>query len=141
MVSLDTLLLCSACLTLFLALFFFYQNQGFCSHKIALIKKRVYIHNSKRILFSVFFSIRKSIPPTVWVERKRFHFVHQKIISLWTSYCTIKNGSRNPLNSKIELFMMTVSDRKPWTIVTKRPIFDMLKFLDLPLAFTNLQKL
>ena len=104
MVSLDTLLLCSACLTLFLALFFFYQNQGFCSHKIALIKKRVYIYNSKRILFSVFFSIRKSIPPTVWVERKRFHFVHQKIISLWTSYCTIKNGSRNPLNSKIAIY-------------------------------------
>ena len=87
----------------------FYQNQGFCSHKTAFIKKIVYIHNGKRILFSEFFSIRKSIPPILWVERKRFHFVHQKIISFWTGYCTIKNGSTNPLNSKIELFMMTVS--------------------------------
>ena len=89
--------------------FFFYQNQGFYSHKIALLKKRVYIHNGKRILFSEFFSIRKSIPPILWVERKRFHFVHQKIISFWTGYCTIKNRSTNPLNSKIELFMTTVS--------------------------------
>ena len=92
---------------------FFYQNQGFCSHKIALLKKSVYIHNGKRILFSEFFSIRKSIPPTLWVERKRFHFVHQKIISLWTGYYTIKNGSRNPVNSKMKLFMTTVSDQRP----------------------------
>ena len=92
---------------------FFYQNKGFCSHKFALIKKRVYISNGKRILFSEFLSIRKSIPLTVWVERKQFHFVQQKIVSLWTSYCTIKNESRKPLNSKIELFMTTVSDRKP----------------------------
>ena len=78
--SLDTLLLCSACLTLFLALFliFFFQNQGFCSHKIALIKKEVYIHNGKRQRFSEFFSFRKSTRPTVWVERKRFYLVHQK---------------------------------------------------------------
>ena len=112
MASLDTLLLCSACLTLFLALFlicFFCQNQGFCYHKIALIIK-VYIHNGKRQLFSEFFSFRKSISPTVWVKRKRFYFVHQKNKSLWISYCAIGNGSRNPLNSKIELFMTTVSD-------------------------------
>ena len=58
---------------------FFYQNQGFCSHKNSLTKKRVYIHKGKRILFSEFFIIRKSIPPTIWVERKRFHLVHQKL--------------------------------------------------------------
>ena len=92
---------------------FFYQNQGFRSHKSALLKKRLYIHNGKRRLFSEFFSIRKSIPLTLWVERKRFHFVHQKIISLWTGYYTIKNGSRNPVNSKMKLFMTTVSDQKP----------------------------
>ena len=57
----------------------FGQNLGFCSHKSALIKNRVYIHQVKRQLFSEFFSFRKSIPPTVWVERKRSHFVHQKI--------------------------------------------------------------
>ena len=78
MVSLDTLLLCSACLNLFLALFFFTKIKGFVLIKLLLYKKRVYMHNGKRILFSEFFSIRKSIPPTVWVERKRFHFVHQK---------------------------------------------------------------
>ena len=59
-------------------LILFGQNLGFCSHKSALIKNRVYIHQVKRQLFSEFFSFRKSIPPTVWVERKRSHFVHQK---------------------------------------------------------------
>ena len=41
MASLDALLLYSACLAFVLSfvLFFFYQNLGFCSHKIALIKK------------------------------------------------------------------------------------------------------
>ena len=58
---------------------FFCQNQGFCSHKIPLKKYRVYIHNVRRQLFSEFFSFRKSIPPTVWVDRKQSHFVHQKI--------------------------------------------------------------
>ena len=112
MTDLDTLLLCSVWPTLFLALFlfFFCQNQGLRSHKIALIKKEVYIHNGERQLFSEFFSFRKSIPPTLSVERKRFYFVHQKNISLWTSYCAIRNGWSNPLNSKIELFMTTVSD-------------------------------
>ena len=119
----------------------FFQNQGFCSHKIALIKNEVYIHNGKRQLFCEFFSFRKSIRPTVWVETKRFYFVHQKNISLWKSYCIIRNGSRNSLNSKIELFMATVSHWKSLVIVKRGHIFDMAKFLDLPLAFTNLQKL
>ena len=80
MASLDTLLLCSACPTLFLALFlFFFQRKWFCSHKIPLIKKQVYIHKGKRQLFSEFFSFRKSIPPTVWVESKRFYFIHRNM--------------------------------------------------------------
>ena len=82
----------------------FFQNQGFCSHKNALIKNEVYIHNDKRQLFCEFFSFRKSIPPTVWVERKRFYFVHQKNISLWKSYCIIRNGSRYSFNSKTAIY-------------------------------------
>ena len=120
---------------------FFCQNQGFCFHKVALIKKEGYIHHGKRQMFSEFFIFTKCIPPTIWVERKQFYFVHQTNISLWTSYCAIRNGSRNPLNSEIELFMTTVGDWKFYTIVTKRPTFKIAKFLDLPLAFTNLQKL
>ena len=72
-------------LTFFLACSFFFflfcQNQGFCSHKIALAKKEWIrnIHNGKRQLFYEFFSFRKSNPPKTWVERKWFHFVHEKI--------------------------------------------------------------
>ena len=115
MAGLDTLLFMfsmSDFVLSFILIFFFFQNQEFYSHKSALIKNRVHTHNVKRQLFSEFFSFRKYIPPTVWVERKRSYFVHQKI-SLWTSYCTIRNGSRSPLNSKIELFMATVSDWSP----------------------------
>ena len=41
---------------------------------------------------------------------KTISFCTPKNISLWTSYCTIRNRSRNPLNSKIDLFMATVND-------------------------------
>ena len=120
-------------------LILFGQNLGFCSHKSALIKNRVYIHQVKRQLFSEFFSFRKSIPPTVWVERKRSHFVHQNK-SLWTSYCTVRNSSRN-------IWILRQSYLW-WQWVTealkrchKETNFDMEKFLDLALVFTNLQKL
>ena len=94
---------------------FFCQNQGFCSLQIDLQKKKkMNIHNGKRQLFSEFFSFGNPIPPTVWVERKRFHFVHQKNIYLFGKVTAhIRNGSRNLLNSNIELFMMTMSDWKP----------------------------
>ena len=82
MASLDTLLSSSLSLTLFLALllilFFFFQNQGFCSHKIPHMKNRMYMHYMKDNCCE-FFSFRKSILSTVRVERKRSHFVHQKI--------------------------------------------------------------
>ena len=100
--SLDTLLLWWACLTLFLAfvfnffLFLFFQNQEFRSHKIAFFKKSMYIHNGKRQLFSEFFSFKNSIPPTVWVERKQFHFVHQrKYISLGKATAQSETDQRN----------------------------------------------
>ena len=77
-------------------------------------KKKMNIHNGKRQLFSEFFSFGNPIPPTVWVERKRIHFVHQKNIYLFGKVTAhIRNGSRNLLNSNIELFMMTMSDWKP----------------------------
>ena len=41
------------------------------------------MHNGKRQLFSKLFSFRKSIPPTVWVERKQFNFAHQQNIYLF----------------------------------------------------------
>ena len=93
-------------------LILFGQNLGFCSHKSALIKNRVYIHQVKRQLFSEFFSFRKSIPPTVWVERKRSHFVHQKYISL-DKLLHSQKQIKEHLNSKTELFMATVSDWSP----------------------------
>ena len=58
--------------------------KGFVLIKLLLQeKKRVYIHNGKRQLFSKLFSFRKSIPPTVWAERKLFNFVHQQNIYIF----------------------------------------------------------
>ena len=45
-----------------------------------------------------------------WSREKTILLCTPKNISLWTSYCVIRNGSRNSLNSKIELFVTTVSD-------------------------------
>ena len=75
----------------------------------------MYIHNGKIQLFYEFIRFRKSIPPTVWVETKSISFCTPKKcnISLWTSYCSIRNGSRKPLNSKKDLFMVTMSDWNP----------------------------
>ena len=116
MASLDTLLFMFSmpdfALSSVLNFFCCCQNQGFSSHKSALIKNCVFIHNVNRQLFSEFYSFRKSIPPTVWVERKQSH---------WTSYCIIRNGSRNSLNSKIELFMAAVSDWSPKPLSQRDP--------------------
>ena len=91
---------------------FFTKIKGFVLIKLLLYKKRVYMHNGKRILFSEFFSIRKSIPPTVWVERKRFHFVHQKryLFGQVTAQSKMYQGTLWILR---QLFLTTMSDRKP----------------------------
>ena len=110
--SLDTLPFCSACLTFVLSFVLnsFCQNQGFCSDKIALIKKKCIYIMAKDNCFPNFSILENPFHLQLISERKRFYFVHQKDISLWTSYCVIRNGSRNSLSYKIELFITGVSD-------------------------------
>ena len=87
----------------------FFQNQGFCFHKIASIKiEYIYIMSKDNCFpsFSVLenpFHLRSE-----WRENDLILYT-KKQISL-DKLLPIRNGPRNPLNSKIELFMATVSD-------------------------------
>ena len=46
-------------------------------------------------------------------QRKNDFILYTKNIFLWSSCCTIRNGSRKLLNSKIELFLTTVRTESP----------------------------
>ena len=98
----------------FLSLFFFFfaKIKAFVLIKQLLQRKSEYVIYimAKDNCFTSFSVLENPILLKPEQRENDFILYTKKYISLWTSYCTSRNRSRNLLNSNLELLMMTMSD-------------------------------